>query len=374
MLMLFNGGVLGLVHRDLPPDLRPSADSWRIATLLLACGSLLLIVQSHYRPGFILTVANALLMLGLTGYWRALRQFNGQPDRWLMLLPTALASFGIFWFAEVAPDLGSRVLVATVVWLALIAGALHALWGTAIRAGSPISHRVMVALFVLVGLFMLSRLGWFLLASEPGATIIDPRSWVNMVTPLMATVLPVIGTTVFLLMCSERIRRRWEEAASTDYLTGLANRRTLMQLGAQRLERARRKGQPLAVAVIDIDHFKQINDRHGHEVGDQALRHVAEVLGAACRDSDVAARQGGEEFVALFDALEAADVAQLAERLRTAVEAQAFVSAGTAIPLSVSIGVTALQPGDRHLDDLLQRADRALYAAKDAGRNRVFGA
>jgi diguanylate cyclase (GGDEF)-like protein len=368
LMMLLNGGVLGLMHKALPPALQPSARSWRIATLLMAAGSVLLIVQGAYPPGFILPLANAALMLGLTLYWRALRQFYDLPDRWFMLLPTIVAVGAIAWFATVSPDLVVRVVVASVCWLVVLIGGLHALWRGRVEAA--ISRRVMVGVFVVVALFTAARLIWFASGSASGGSVVDARSLINIITPLVATVLPVIGTTAFLLMCSERIRRQWEHAASTDLLTGLANRLTLAREGERRLA-PDRSPRRLAVAVIDIDHFKRINDRHGHETGDLALRHVAQQLRDACRPTDLAARHGGEEFVVLLDAASGDDIVALGERLRAAVEVRPLSLPDDALRMTVSIGVTAAHEADRGLDELLRRADRALYAAKRDGRNRV---
>jgi diguanylate cyclase (GGDEF)-like protein len=218
---------------------------------------------------------------------------------------------------------------------------------------------------------MLLRLAYALSARDPAQTILDSLSLMNVATPMIATLLPVIGTTGFLLLCSDRIRRDWERAASTDYLTGLANRRTLAAAGELGLRTARAGNGRLAVAVIDIDHFKSINDRYGHDIGDLALQHVARCLASACASRDLPARQGGEEFVVLYHQLDPPQALAAAERARAAVAAQPFCAAEVTIPITVSIGVTSLRAEDHQFDDLLRRADQALYAAKAAGRNRV---
>jgi len=177
----------------------------------------------------------------------------------------------------------------------------------------------------------------------------------NMATPLVAAILPVIGTTAFLLMCSERIRRQWEHAASTDALTGLANRRTLTRIGSERLRRALADGRAFALAVVDVDHFKSINDRFGHDVGDIALRHVADTLAGHASPGTVPGRQGGEEFVVLLDA-DPAEATREAERLREAIRNAVFQAGDQRLAITVSIGVTAATAADRHLDDLLRRS------------------
>jgi diguanylate cyclase (GGDEF)-like protein len=256
---------------------------------------------------------------------------------------------------------------ASAVWVFLFVACARVLHrgGDAAR-----SRRVLLGLFVFLALFMVLRGGYFAFAAGSVDDILDRRSWMNMATPLVAAILPVIGTTAFLLMCSERIRRQWEHAASTDALTGLANRRTLTRIGSERLDRAQARQQSFSLAVVDVDHFKSINDRYGHDVGDIALRHVADTLAASASPGTVPGRQGGEEFVVLFDA--DAERAQLeAERLRTAIRDARLRAGEHELQLTVSIGVTHVASTDRSLDDLLRRADQALYAAKAGGRDRV---
>ncbi len=370
LMMLANGGVLGLMHKDLPPSLQPSAVSWRIATLLNAGGCILFVVQRQLPPAFILPLANGLILLGFTGYWRALRQFYGKPDSFWLLLPFLLGCVGIYWFVEVRPDTGMRIFIVSIVWIVIMLASVAILRAQSSR-DTAVSRRVMAGIFLAVTAFTALRAVYFVAVGvSPNFSVLDNISWINVVTPMIAAILPVIGTTAFLLMCSERIRRQWERAASTDYLTGLANRRTLADAGEKRFAVARQKGG-FAVALIDIDHFKSINDRFGHDIGDFALKHVAAHLESACRGAELPARQGGEEFVVLFDSVEEAQAEAAGERLRQAVSAQPFVTGEISLPITVSIGVAVQQETDRDFDDLLRRADQALYAAKAGGRNRV---
>ena len=158
--------------------------------------------------------------------------------------------------------------------------------------------------------------------------------------------------------------------ATTDSLTGVWNRRYLEQAVAGEMARAQRYGEPLALVMFDIDHFKAINDRHGHLVGDQVLIELALRLRGHLRAIDVLARWGGEEFVVLLPHNNVEAAARLAEKLRLATMTQPFPVAGT---ITTSFGVAAYQPHET-LDDWFTRVDNALYAAKEAGRNRVVTA
>lgn len=168
----------------------------------------------------------------------------------------------------------------------------------------------------------------------------------------------------------ETARQRAETEARTDALTGLPNRRYFLEGLMRDLARAEREGLPLALMSLDIDHFKTINDRHGHAAGDVALSHIASTLTALVRGSDIAARIGGEEFALACLGTTAVDARQLAERLRAAIEASCVEHNGCCIAFTVSIGIAFRADGD-DVANLLERADIALYAAKQAGRNRV---
>ena len=161
------------------------------------------------------------------------------------------------------------------------------------------------------------------------------------------------------------------KSAFCDHLTGVANRRAFFEAAELELQRNRRKPRPTALVLIDADHFKRINDRHGHPGGDAALRQLGLVLTATFRQVDVVARVGGEEFAVLLPSSTLAGAATVAERLRQLVQSQRVAFDGTHIDFTVSAGVAASEDGDLDLDMLMKRADQALYAAKAGGRNRI---
>jgi diguanylate cyclase (GGDEF)-like protein len=168
-----------------------------------------------------------------------------------------------------------------------------------------------------------------------------------------------------------------ELLATTDALTGLANRRSMMDWIKREIERTERAdpgSKPLALCMLDVDHFKKINDTCGHLTGDRAIVAIAKACSETIRKSDIASRFGGEEFVVLMAETDVAEAQVVAERLRAGVEAVSIMSdSGEPVRMTVSIGVAFFdhQVADDSMLKLLNRADRALYVAKHAGRNQV---
>jgi two-component system, cell cycle response regulator len=173
----------------------------------------------------------------------------------------------------------------------------------------------------------------------------------------------------------DRLQQNYQRSLSlalTDELTGLYNRRYLFAHLGELIERANKDGNGAAVFLLDVDHFKRVNDVHGHAAGDDVLREIAVCAMQSVRSADLVARLGGEEFAVVMPRTEATTAVAAAERLRAAIEERRFIVRETATVLRVtaSIGVTIVAPGD-DCDRALKRADDALYAAKAGGRNRV---
>jgi diguanylate cyclase (GGDEF)-like protein len=168
-----------------------------------------------------------------------------------------------------------------------------------------------------------------------------------------------------------RLYARVAELATLDELTGLSNRRSFFRQAVRELNRAVRNGRPLAALMIDLDHFKQINDRFGHTLGDWVLQKVGEVLRSELRGEDLCGRYGGEEFAVLLPETEGPKAQKVAERLRLRIAAIEIPGAEKTARVTASLGIALRPPHPVALEELLTQADHALYLAKQNGRDRV---
>ncbi len=370
-MVLANGGVLAIIHGDLPEDLRPAAVRWHIATALVCIGCGVMAFGESLPLAPALVVANTAMVSGLIFYHHAIQTFYGErPSPWDAGVAAVMACI-IFWFSAVSPSFIARIVIVTLLWL-LVVGRTIATLGRARHVDPSRSRRILMCIYMLAFAFLVVRAGVYLHHTPaPEFRIWSGTTSINLTSPIVLALLPVIGSTAFILMCADHMRRQLAVAAATDYLTGLANRRTLADHGESLIRRARDHHGGFGIVVFDLDDFKRVNDSHGHHVGDQALVHVAAHLRMAARPQDLAARSGGEEFILLLDGMDEARAAAEAERIRAALSAHPFRPGPLVIPLTVSAGVTAFRPEDRDFDAMLRRADRALYRAKAAGRDRV---
>lgn len=175
---------------------------------------------------------------------------------------------------------------------------------------------------------------------------------------------------LLILRMVNSFHRRLADMAMIDGLTGVANRQSFSLSFAQALAGAKRKAEPMSVLMIDIDHFKSINDRFGHIAGDKVLRDIASLIKKRIRGWDTLCRWGGEEFVVLLQGADLDGACNVAEELRSAVQEERFGEPDKPVRITISVGVSQHHDGDRELD-ITDRADRALYRAKEGGRNRV---
>ncbi|WP_162301463.1 diguanylate cyclase [Cognatilysobacter segetis] len=195
------------------------------------------------------------------------------------------------------------------------------------------------------------------------------RPWRRLVLVLGLLLLVALAA---LALLQWREGRRLRLLALSDALTGLANRRWILQLAQRAVREARREGRPLSLVTLDLDHFKCVNDAHGHAVGDAVLARAGAAFARVMRRQDRLGRSGGEEFLVVLPGTTPEEAAAIADRLREAATSLRLDDLAPGLALRTSAGVATLRPDDRRLQDLLQRADAALYRAKAAGRDRVI--
>jgi diguanylate cyclase (GGDEF)-like protein len=210
----------------------------------------------------------------------------------------------------------------------------------------------------------------FVSRPEFDAAVENDRPWAILVAGVVGSIVVVVLTAALVSTLD-----RAHHLSMRDPLTGLFNRRYLDESMQRELMRARRDGEPIGAILLDLDHFKKLNDTYGHDAGDYVLERTAELLAHATRGSDIACRFGGEEFALILPGASLENTRKRAEAIRASFEALDLVHRGQRLAqLSLSAGVSALPPGAADWEPLLHEADKALYAAKESGRNRVVAA
>jgi diguanylate cyclase (GGDEF)-like protein len=344
---------------------------WAIASALIAIGVVApfpFITTPLRLPAVVL--GTSAIVAGLVVMWWGMRVFFGRRPKavgwWLM---GGHAVFVALLFAF-SPETHFRVIsFAIAVGVAVTLIVLEVWRGS----GGPltVARRLVVFAYIVTLAPIIARAAILLGTGVRMTPLTDNTFNVIMLylLPMAGGLLSSVGT---LLMYFERTIDEKDYLASHDELTRLYNRRAFTEQGMLALAGSARQNRPVSMLLIDIDHFKSVNDTLGHEAGDQALYAIAATLAAGCRRSDVIGRHGGEEFCIVCPDTAADDAMLLSERLLREVEA-IVPPPGLARGFSVSIGIATMAHGAAW-DSLLQQADRALYIAKEAGRNRVVAA
>jgi diguanylate cyclase (GGDEF)-like protein len=314
-------------------------------------------------------LANALPAATFALMLEGLRRFyQTPPRRWLDWTPVVAVMLG---FALLLDNIQARVVFGTLlmgVQLVQVVGLVIRRWS--VNAGR--GQYFLVGAFAVFGFMLLGRLLVALLG-EMDITTVKDSNHVQAATFMVASVTMVLASFGMVVMTRDQADARNRVLALQDELTGLSNRRAIQQLLNQQIAAARRGDRTLALLMIDVDHFKRINDTCGHLSGDQALRDVAACLRGRLRAQDIMGRWGGEEFIAILPDTDEAGALALAEALRVATQQGRFLALdGQPIAITISIGVHLLERGPAGEGDaMIGAADRALYLAKERGRNRV---
>ncbi len=349
---------------------RPYLWHWSAALISTFVGMLLFALRGA-APDLLTVVMANLMLLGnllftISGYQRLF----GEPVPWRWMALLALIQLAVYaGFTYVIDNYPVRVLVfnSTLVVMSLAGASL--LWRRRSRFG-------WAALALPFGAHLLQAL---LGGVRVVLTVIEPTQGNSLQAASQAHVLAIMLNSFaamalaygFLSLHAGHLLEELDQQASTDPLTGLANRRGFAPALALEWERHRRLGTSLAVLVIDIDFFKQINDTHGHAAGDAALRHLGQMLRQHLRPYDLSARLGGEEFCVVQGGVTLEEARLTAERLRKADLSFGRNALGEPMTMTVSIGLAIAREGDADPQQVLARADAALYLAKAEGRDRV---
>ena len=345
---------------------REGLQVWAVGLAAHAAGYLALALSGQIDERLSVLAGNSLVALALALLLAAVWRFYGVAQHWaLVLVVPALLLAGL---SQLMDNASARTVLSSLVFAAqacAVAGALHRRRGHTVGRGA----RLVLAGMVALALLMLLRAAAAAGAAE-GPFAHD--STVQAVTFLGSFMVLLATSLGFIFMTKERADEANRVLAAADPLTGAANRRSIIEALDRDVGRAIRTREPLALMMIDLDHFKRLNDVHGDLAGDAVLRGLVNVLRQRIRAQDIIGRYGGEEFLVVLPDTTLAGVQRLAEDLCRAVASHCVTHRNQRITATVSIGVFGgrLEPGDSW-DLLIHAADSALYRAKNAGRNRV---
>jgi diguanylate cyclase (GGDEF)-like protein len=360
-------GIVLLFAWSRAPDC-PLAGWWGLSQLIMSAGIILAVVGIRWNDNDLNAVGQACMILSAALMWTAVRQFEGRKTHpaWLLVWPAAfLVAQGLGYLGSFDIRLILTCSFQAVLSLAAAAElsrdpdeALASRWPT-------------VFLLVVTGVGYLTWLPLAVTMPVGEVNQVFASHWFPAVI-LVATLMRIALAFAVLALVKEREELKQRIDALTDPLTGLPNRRALFE-AAEALGRhsAYLKGDPISVLVFDLDHFKRINDTFGHRLGDRVLQHFARTLSDKLETGTILGRLGGEEFAAILPGANLETAAHTAEAVRSTFASSAEVIDGAPVACTVSVGAACHDDIDCDLNTLFHLADGALYAAKNAGRNRV---
>jgi diguanylate cyclase (GGDEF)-like protein len=271
----------------------------------------------------------------------------------------------VFVLMVPGPGIDTRLL-----WISALQALMYSVPGSILafsRDESSLIQKVTGGIYLLCSLAMIARIVSILRNSAnavlPGASTDQVAAFALLLHPFLL----LLCSMAYVLLKKEQLSRSLQVFAETDPLTGLSNRRAFFRLAAEYIRTAALKNDPFSLLMIDIDNFKTINDAHGHSVGDEIIASLAATLRGSIRQTDVACRFGGEEFVVLLAGCDPREAFRIAERIRATAER----SEPATVRYTVSIGIAGETGASANLDALIRRADNGMYRAKALGRNRV---
>lgn len=362
----------------------PGVMEWWRSNLVLTLAMVLITLRGHVPDALSIVVGNAGLSWALALFHAGVARFCGRTPPWRALLAgTAAVTAGIVYWRYVSDDFNARVVVVSIFNAAVCGSAGLMLWrwrprkdrdaarrGEDRRAvGGPKGPWMTTATFALLFAFGHAVRGVVSLQAALSHGAAGTPGMNTIFLALGALVMPAM-TMGAVLMIHGAIVDRLEAVANRDYLTGVLSRKAFEEGAARVLALAQSSGMPVTLLILDVDHFKLVNDTHGHAAGDAVLVAFTAALARQVRSGDLVGRLGGEEFAVLLPGAPHHEAEPIAERIRAAAASQPVDWRGIAIRYTVSGGLASWQKGE-DVAALAARADTALYVAKLAGRNRM---
>lgn len=315
-------------------------------------------------PFFHIILANGFLILTMIYMAAALLRMYRLwlPPARLVAAAAALVMLAMAWYTYVQPSFQIRLFIMSLLGTCAFG---YISWLPLRHGRRSIGSLVTAFSFGLTSLSCLVRLATLLTRIDVPADLFDPGV-LQVIYLATFNVTLLIATVGFIVMANEQLRGLLEFSAAHDALTGALNRSAFFERANAEFQRSRRYGTPLSIALMDLDHFKRINDSHGHAAGDRVLVDFCVAVRGAVRPGDSLGRYGGEEFVLLLPGATREEAGSIMQRLLETVRPGPGLP-----PYAFSIGYACLEPGMSGVDDLLAAADQALYQAKENGRGRM---
>ncbi len=359
-----------LISRRLPSN-RMGMDYFAVGNLLLAGAYILQLLEGGPAWSMMSVINHILTLASPVTYWLgAMRFFGRSVPLWRPLLLFAIV-YGVMqclvqWNAGPAARYAMLAAMATLLFLVM---SLTVIYGVHTFAKNFYGEMVFFAILI-AGIGVLNAMK-FMKIIEGGLEVLHMDSHFQTIFYIYMSTLATIVPPSIVWLVLRRLTDDLRSMAARDPLTDLFNRRGLLE--AVQLYFNVRNARPAYLVMMDIDHFKRINDTHGHQAGDEVISHVAGLLRTTARRGDLIGRIGGEEFVVICLETDETGALNLAERLRASVERQPFAVSRCNQPLhcTVTLGISPPFLGAHGLEDALQQADAALYRGKEAGRNRI---
>jgi len=341
--------------------------------LLIGSGYVLLGLRGVINDFVSVVIANSAIYIGVIVIYRGLFRFLGisfNLERYLSPLLAASLAVLLYYYKFHVPNVNIRIIFFSLFFSAICFIAIFGLLKYEKEFGRT-AVKLIISMFFIIGVFHLFRVLWTIYEAQLHDFM--QAGFIHSLTIIGSEFVVLLTSFATIWITTDVLQSKLTKMAQTDPLTQLYNRRAFKEYCDVEFSRTLRTNEAFSIIMCDLDHFKSINDQHGHQIGDEVLKVFADVLRNNVRKHDVVARFGGEEFVILLPETDIKNGLVVAEHLRTAVQsASAPTNAGSNLTFSASFGVSQYSDGVNEWAVVLDHADKALYSAKEQGRNRVI--